>query len=121
MKDGHVNKCKECNKKDVINNRDKNLEKYRAYDRMRNKLPERKAKHSEANNTWVKENPMKRKAATAVHNAIRDGKLSRPNYCEYCGISCKPHGHHSSYSKEMWLIVTWLCIDCHEQIHHPRD
>jgi len=35
MLDGHVNKCKDCNKKDVTENRNKNIEKVRAYDRKR--------------------------------------------------------------------------------------
>ena len=41
MLDGHLNKCKECNKKDVTANRNKNIEKIRAYDRERGKIPER--------------------------------------------------------------------------------
>lgn len=35
MSDGHVNKCKECNKKDVRENLKKNKEHYRAYDKER--------------------------------------------------------------------------------------
>lgn len=42
MADGHVNKCKECNKKDVrINYRD-NRDRYVAYEKVRSKDPERK-------------------------------------------------------------------------------
>jgi hypothetical protein len=35
MPDGHVNKYKECNKKDVTNNRNKNIDRVREYDRNR--------------------------------------------------------------------------------------
>lgn len=38
MKDGHVNKCKECNKLDVQRNYAQNREHYREYDMKRNRL-----------------------------------------------------------------------------------
>jgi len=42
MTDGHVNTCKECNKKDVTKNRNKKIERIRQYDRDRATNHERK-------------------------------------------------------------------------------
>lgn len=43
MADGFLNKCKVCVKRDVYENRELKAEYYRAYDRERNRRPERVA------------------------------------------------------------------------------
>jgi hypothetical protein len=124
MADGHVNKCKECNKADVTENRNLKHDYYIDYDRKRSrKLPTRTLTEQPAEvkrayrKAWELKFPERKQAATAVANAIRDGKLERPDNCEFCGKECKPHAHHSSYAKDMQLLVTWLCISCHKETH----
>ena len=113
MPDGTVNKCKECNKLDVKKNRESKIEYYREYDRKRGNrwkdgyLAEYREKY-----------PEKYKATNMVNNAVRDGRMSKPNYCQGCGDICNPHGHHENYSKP--LDVTWLCAGCHRFIHVMR-
>ena len=41
MADGHLNKCKDCTKKDGIEHRKANINKVRAYDKKRSNLPHR--------------------------------------------------------------------------------
>jgi hypothetical protein len=113
MKDGHVNKCKSCNKKDVIENRKAKVDYYREYDKIRDaKRWDYKTRQCQE---WRKSNPEKYRAQTAVGNALRDGKLIRPTTCDACGKECVPHGHHEDYSKP--LEVIWLCELCHVTLH----
>ena len=112
MADGHLNKCKECNKRDVRENRAKRIEYYREYDRERGnrQTPEYRA-------GYIKIYPDKYKAHNMVHNYIRDGKLTRKTECEECGGDSNIHAHHEDYSKP--LDVVWLCAACHAK-RHPK-
>lgn len=55
------------------------------------------------------------KARTKLSNAIRDGKVLRPNKCDRCGKKCTPDGHHWNYAYP--LNVVWLCRSCHKIVH----
>ena len=112
MGDGHLNKCKNCTKKDVRKNRMLKLDYYKSYEKTRQNNDHRVLLRRE-----YKVNPNKKKANSAVSNAIRDNRLFKSTYCEYCGTSDKIEAHHSSYSKEMYMVVTWLCSACHGKIH----
>ena len=113
MADGHVNKCKECNKNDVTSYRNKNLEKVREYDRARGKIPERIKAQVEINKAWRAEDSRRVVAHSAVSRAIREGRLDR-NPCVRCG-EAKSVAHHEDYDKP--LEVMWLCQPCHKQRH----
>ena len=47
MANGHLNKCKECTKKDAKKHRIENIERIRQYDRMRGSMPHRVAARKE--------------------------------------------------------------------------
>lgn len=132
MADGHLNKCKACAKMDVQKNRLDKVEYYREYDRKRHaEDPVRRSynhahsaawrksnpkRHAELTREWSIRNPEKRRAHSAVNNAIRGGKLIKPTACESCGENnVAIHGHHHDYSKP--LDVEWLCPQCHSDRH----
>ena len=112
MADGHVNKCKECNKADVRENRKAKIAHYREYDRQRGnrQTPE-----------YVKEyrenNPEKWAAHIALNNAIRSGKVIK-SPCVICGNE-RTYGHHDNYFRP--LDVVWLCAAHHQERHQSLD
>lgn len=109
MADGYLNKCKTCTKKDVLEHRNKNLDKIREYDRGRANY----AAIKKTVTAWRKKYPKKYKAQTAIGNAIRAGLISKQP-CESCG-AFKAHAHHDDYS--MPLAVRWLCAIHHKEWH----
>lgn len=129
MADGHLNKCKECTKKDTKENRERNPEYYRDYERSRamnaNRVAGRKSysqtdegKKSKRKSVlkWQEANVIKRSAHLIVQNAIKDGRLVKAKCCETCGIKdAVIHGHHDDY--EHPLKVKWLCPKCHRKAH----
>ena len=115
MNDGHLNKCKECNKKDVHNNYFNNRDYYIEYDKKREKQGSRKIDKLKYQTDRRKREPEKYKARNAIYNAVRDGRVERKP-CEMCGDK-KSQAHHEDYSKP--LDVIWLCRSCHVK-HHGK-
>jgi len=115
MKDGHVNKCKECNKKDVNENYKKNIDHYKAYE----KTEKRKKSHNERSKKFCKKyrklNPKKYKAHQIVNNSIRSGILIKSKTCSECNSNYHINAHHDDYNKP--LEVRWLCSSCHNYWH----
>lgn len=50
-----------------------------------------------------------------IYEAIREGRMYKPNTCEECGAEVRLHAHHEDYSKP--LDVIWLCTNCHKKRH----
>lgn len=112
MGDGHLNKCKDCAKKDVKEHRQKEWERVRAYDRMRAAQPHRVAKSKERQKVYRAKHPDRDAAHRKVQYAVRTGKLT-PLPCLVCGD--KAESHHPDYSRP--LDVVWLCPAHHKQAH----
>ena len=110
MADGHLNKCKKCSRGDSTKNRNENIDRIREYDRNRGNRQD-----PDYMKGWREKYPAKYKAHNMVNNSIRDGKITKPDYCQGCGDKCKAHGHHQDYGKP--LDVVWLCPACHKFIH----
>ena len=74
-----------------------------------------KAIRKEGLKRFFDHNPNHLKAKTAVNNAIRAGKLSRPNtkLCHYCSKPAQQYHHWHGYEPEHWLDVVSTCKDCH--------
>lgn len=126
MGDGHLNKCKECTKKDVSNNRINKIEYYRSFDKRRASNPNRvlarniyrkteagKDAFKRAHKNWAIKHPERKKASQIVANAVRDKKLTKQP-CFICGHE-KVEAHHPVYS--MPLDVVWLCVRHHKMTH----
>lgn len=116
MADGHLNKCKDCTKRDAKLHYEAiggNVE----YERARSKTPERKAAMARYQRSRSEKNPGRYKAAYAVGNALRDGRLKK-GPCEKCGTIEKIQGHHDDYSKP--LEVRWLCFQHHREDAHGQ-
>ena len=125
MADGHLNKCKECQKANSREARSKNIERYREHDRNRSNLPHRiearkqyqksergKEAHSRASRLWAKQHPNRRAAHHILSSALRDGKVIELP-CFICGK--KAHAHHPDYDRP--LDVIWLCPLHHKEAH----
>lgn len=111
MADGTVNKCKECNKKDVTKNRNLKSDYYIAYDRERGGGRVDYAYTKEYRERY----PNKYRAHSLVASAIKKGSLVRPDTCPLCGDTYAIIAHHCDYSKP--LEVDWMCEFCHKAWH----
>ena len=125
MKDGRLNKCIECTKAAVRENRLNKIDHYRSFDRGRASLPHRvdarlkyqqteafRLSHATSSKRWDVANAIRKRAIIAVNNAVRDTRL-QPQPCFVCGGVAQ--AHHPAYSAP--LDVSWLCSAHHAQLH----
>lgn len=126
---GVTSRCKECHKKKVRENRAEKSEYYREYDARRYQNdPRVRGRHKKYAKTeagkksferarlkWQEANLDKRAAHVILGNAVRDGRVSKPDTCSKCGYNGRIEGHHDDYA--LPLDVTWLCRKCHVAEH----
>ena len=113
MADGHLNKCIDCTKADVLLHRLANIEKIRFYDRARSKAKERRLQASKILKRWRQSDKRISAAHSAVARALRSGVLEKLG-CEVCG-NPESHAHHDDYNKP--LFIKWLCAAHHKERH----
>ena len=114
MADGHLNRCKDCQRAALRLARIVNPEHAREMDRKRNKDPRRQKQLREKVIADNERYPERRIARGVVNHALRDGRIEKPSACEICGNNAKLQAHHADYSKP--LEVIWICSPCHGQI-----
>lgn len=79
-----------------------------------------KEKRKEYDRRYKLKNPEKLIARSLLNKAINDGKIVRPDICQWCGSDYFYTGqvidaHHEDHSKP--LDVIWLCKDCHAKCY----
>lgn len=129
MADGHLNKCKECTKRDAMNARRADPERHRAKKREQSRdNPLQVARSAAYQNDplgrlvcnaakakWIANNSEKRKAHSILYSALKSGKLQKQP-CFICGDEAE--AHHSAY--DLPLHVTWLCSVHHKLAHREH-
>ena len=116
MANGHLGKCKECNKKDVQDNYRARKGQYTEYYKKREKTDHRKAWRFDEGKRARARNPIKYHCHVVTGNAIRSGFLVKQP-CRICGTS-KVEAHHSDYNFP--LTVDWLCFKHHRELHYNK-
>ncbi len=109
MPDGHLNKCKECNRKDSALQLEKNKLSPEWVEKERERVRKKQLGRKGHPKTLI---------YAEVKRKILSGELIRKP-CEVCGKE-KSQGHHEDYSKPLDLI--WLCVRHHQDRHvHLRN
>jgi hypothetical protein len=113
MANGHVGKCKECNKNDVQKNYKEKKPRYQKYYADREGTEKRKAWRIVHQRQYRMKNPVQYHCRGVTAHAMRSGVLVRKP-CRVCGDP-RSEAHHESYYEP--LRVEWLCQRHHRELH----
>lgn len=58
---------------------------------------------------------LRRMVYKRIESALKDGTLTKPEYCDGCGLEKPVFAHHRDYLRPMAVI--WLCGSCHRIAH----
>ena len=116
-KDGYQSWCKICFYNSVKKYR--RTEQGRATQERYRQKEKSKLKHCFYQKRYCQENKLKVQAHRAVTNAVKSGKLPRPDSlkCFYCPEQANQYHHYLGYAKEHWLDVIALSELCHKSCH----
>lgn len=119
MADGHLNKCKECARKDSSHSHHLNKDDPLWVEKQRVRGREKYHRLYGNGPNWTSPEATpeeKTKARRLLQYALRRGEILKPSRCTDCGCaSNRIHGHHEDYSKP--LAVFWVCSLCHRKRH----
>lgn len=115
--DGHVNFCKECDKKRIRDYRANNYEICKEIDRK--KYLKRREKAAKWQREYMQKNEEARfkKWINDVVSKAKRLKLIKAMPCEICGKK-KAQAHHSDYLQP--YNIQWLCDYHHKQWHREN-
>ena len=119
-KDGLQATCKTCQKKEGKKwrreNKDRSLKCLQEWREKNKEIPDSvRETRRKAAKKYREEYIEEVRCRSILNEAVRCGKIKRPNTCESCFKECKPEGHHEDYSRP--FDVDWLCIECHKRLH----
>lgn len=118
--------CKECHNAEyrayTAANREKAREQKRRSNRKHREAMRQRARvkasdpvvraiHNIKTRSYINANPEKHRARWMVREAVKYGRLFKPDRCQHCGEIGPVEGSHDDYSKP--LVVEWLCRSCH--------
>jgi len=106
------------NQADIVTQNPVATEKIRAYDKIRSKTPKRMELHARINERYERKHPGRRLVNGQVAEAVKSGKIIKPDVCQICGAP-NPVSHHHDYNKP--FDVLWVCNSCHRKIHVQID
>lgn len=114
--DGLTASCKECLRAYDAARYERDWAKVRERQARYRATEEARVRHRELQKAYWARYPEKRAARLRVGNALRNKRLERPEACEACQMPGRLHAHHDDYARP--LEVRWLCVPCHEAVHH---